>query len=168
MTWDITRENVRTFFRRKHHPITGFLICYIFAFFLQLTTLGLLIVIAGGLSGFLMKRSTRATIITFLAGTSVWLTFFAIMYIINPLASAAAWFILSSVIPAPQIVISLVGGLLTGIGGQLGVLLANYVYPHETEPPLLRTQQQVPARIPTEELPRRRLRKRKEKRKKKH
>jgi len=167
MTWDITRDNLRTFFRTKHHPITGFLICYIFAFLIQLTTFGILIVIAGGLGGFLIKRNTRAMIATFLAGTSVWLTFFAIMYIANPLASIAAWLILSSILPAPQIVLSFVGGLLTGIGGQLGALLANYAYPPETEPPLLKPQQQVPTRIPTDELPRRRLQKRKTKRKKK-
>ncbi|MFX1563580.1 MAG: hypothetical protein ACFFDP_09780 [Promethearchaeota archaeon] len=167
MSWDITRENLRTFFRKAHHPVTGFLICYLFAFFLQLTTFGILIVIAGGIGGFLVKNGIRATIATFLAGTSVWLTFFAIMYILNPLASIAAWFIISPIIPAPQIVISFVGGVLTGIGGQLGVILAGYAYPPETELPLPRPRTETPTKIPTKDLPRRRPIKRKVKRKKK-
>jgi hypothetical protein len=167
VTWDITRDNLRVFFRRKHHPVTGFLICYVIAFFLQLTTIGILIVIAGGISGFLVKHGIKSTAVTFLAGTSVWLTFFAIMYVLNPLASIAAWIILSPVLPAPQIVISFVGGLVAGIGGQLGSILAGYAYPPEAELPLPRPQQQLPTRTPTKELPRRRLKKRKVKRKKK-
>jgi hypothetical protein len=144
----------------------GFLVCFILAFLLQLTTVGILIVIAGGVGGFLLKRTVKTIIITFAAGTLVWLALFAIMYLLNPLAFVAATIRLSTLLPAPHLVVSLVGGLLTAIGGELGTVLAGYVYPGGTEElALARPKPSAPV-IPTAALPRRRIIRRRRRRRK--
>jgi hypothetical protein len=166
MSWDLTRANVRAFLRKEHHPVTGFLVCFLFAFLLQLTTIGMLVVIAGGVAGFLLKRTVKAVLISFAAGTLVWLTLFATIYLLNPAAFVTATILLSSLLPAPQLIISLVGGLLAGIGGQFGVIIANFVYPRGAEEvELARAKPSAPI-VPTEELPRRRIIKRRRRRRK--
>jgi hypothetical protein len=164
MSWDLTRANVGAFLRKEHHPAMGFLICFLFTFVLQLTTIGILIVIAGGVSGFLLKRTVKALPVTFAAGTLVWLTMFGVMYALNPVAFVTATILLSTLLPAPQLVVSLVGGLLTAIGGELGVILAGYVYPSDAqEPELARSKPSSPV-VPTAELPRRRIIRRRKRR----
>jgi hypothetical protein len=166
MSWDLTRANVRAFLRKEHHPITGFLVCFVFAFLLQLTTIGILIVLAGGVAGFLLKRAVKAVLITFAAGTSVWLTLFFTIFLLNPAAFLTAVNLLSALLPAPHLVVSLVGGLMTGIGGQLGVIVANFVYPRGAEEAeLARAKPSAPI-VPTEDLPRRRVIKRRRRRRK--
>ena len=83
MSWDLTRENVSTFFRSKQHPIIGYLICLFLAFLFQLTTVGFLIVIAGGIAGFLLKEDVKAILITFAAGTTVWLVLFGLIHLLQ-------------------------------------------------------------------------------------
>jgi hypothetical protein len=128
MSQGFRSQNISSILRDEQHPIVGFIICLILALFLQLTTIGILLVIAGGVTGFLMKKEVRTIIITFLAGLSAWLLLFLIMYVLNPIASLNAWILLSIMIPFPQITVSVMGGIVTAIGGELGALVARFVY----------------------------------------
>lgn len=166
MSWDLTRANVRAFLRKQHHPAMGFLVCFLFAFLLQLTTVGILIVLAGGIAGFLLKRAVKAVLVTFAAGTLVWLALFATIYLLNPVAFVTATILLSTVLPAPHLIVSLLGGLLTGIGGQLGVIVADFVYPRGAEEVELPRAKPTAPLVPTEALPRRRIIRRRRRRRK--
>ena len=157
-------SNIRRILRETYSPIIGFFVCFILALFIQLIGFGIGIVIAGILAGFLMKKTWRTLITTFLAGFAAWLVIFGYMYLLNPDASLNAWIVLSSLIPAPQVFVSIIGGALTGVGGQLGTLFADIAYggiPDDLGLP------PGPERIPTKELPRRKRVKGKKPRRKK-
>ena len=111
-----------------------------------------------------MKKMWKGLITTFLAGFAAWLVLFGYMFLLYPAASQNAWTVLSSLIPAPQIFVSLIGGALTAVGGQLGILFADIAYggiPDDMGLP------PGPERIPTKELPRRKRVKGKKPRRKK-
>ncbi|MFX1509553.1 MAG: hypothetical protein ACFFBR_04510 [Promethearchaeota archaeon] len=163
MSGEISMENVRAFFRRKHNILIGFLFCFFIALFIQFSGQGILIVIAGILAGFLMKNTLRAIIISFLAGFLAWLTLFGIMAASSTNAFINAWILVGQLIPAPQLFVALIGGVITGVGGQLGALFAEIIYPPADDlglPP-------GPERIPTDELPKRKRVKRKQTKRKK-
>lgn len=157
------RESLRDFAYTEHHPIVGFIICFILALIIQLIGIGILIAVAGGITGFLLKRDLKAIIVTFAAGTSVWAFFFGTLFILYPQASITAWILLSQIFPAPQLLISLLGGVICGIGGEIGVIISDYfrpppeyqIYPRRARPP----------ESPTE-APRRRKAKRRKRKKK--
>jgi len=155
MAWDLTKENLNAFLQAEHHPLTGYLVCLLLALAIQLTGVGLLITIAGGVAGFLLKRDLKALLVTFAAGTTSWLILFAVIYLFHPIASLNAWILLGTMLPAPQITVSLIGGILTGVGGQMGALVAAYLYPPQAT--------QLPPPRPTHPTtqPRRRRKKRK-------
>ena len=157
-------DNFRAILTRTHHPIIGFLVCYILAFFIQLTGFGIAIVIPGIIVGILLKNNLKAIITAFLAGFLVWLTLFGIMAAFNTQAFITAWFVLSPQIPVPQLFTSLIGGVVAGVGGQLGAMFAEIVFRPSDDfglPPA------PTERVPTEELPRRKRVKRKQVKKKK-
>ena len=131
---------------------------------IQMTGLGIAIVIAGIIAGFLLKNNLRAILIAFAAGFFAWLTLFGIMYAINPNAFTTSWLILSQQMPAPQLFACLVGGIITGAGGQLGAMFAEIAFPVTDD---LGLPPGPTERVPTEELPRRKRVKRKQKKKKK-
>ncbi len=163
MSGDFSREALFAFFRKRHNILVGFVICFFFTLLIQLTGQGLLIVIAGILAGFLMKNTFRAIFITFLAGFLAWLTLIGLMALNFTNAFINAWILVSQAIPAPQVFVCLIGGVITGVGGQLGALFAEIIYPQPDDlglPP-------GPERIPTEELPKRKHVKRKQPRRKK-
>lgn len=163
MSEDFSRESLKAFFRKKHGIIVGFLVCFIFTILIQVTGQGILIVIAGILAGFLMKKNVRAIIITFLAGFLAWLTLFGLLAINFTNAFVNAWILVGIMMPVPQVFVCLIGGVITGVGGQIGALFAEIVYPPEDDlglPP-------GPERIPTEELPKRKRVKRKQPKRKK-
>ncbi len=166
MSWDITRENVGLFFRKTHNPLIGFAFCFVLAILIQLTGLGIAIVIAGIIAGFLLKHNLKAIVITFAGGFTGWLALFGLMYALNPMAFTNSWLLVGQTIPAPQIFVCLIGGIITGTGGQLGSLFAEIAYPQ-----IQAIDDGLPPgpteRIPTEELPRRKRIKRKQKKKKK-
>ncbi len=119
--------------------------------------------IAGIIAGFLIKNNIRAIIITFSAGFFTWIALFGVMYTSFPNAFNNAWILVGTTLPSPQIFVCLIGGVITGVGGQLGALFAEIAYPPTDDlglPP-------GPERIPTDELPRRKRVKRKQPRKKK-
>jgi hypothetical protein len=157
-------SNIRRLLRETYSPIIGFFVCFILAIFIQLIGFGIGIVIAGILAGFMMKKTWKALATTFLAGFAAWLALFGYMYLLYPDASRNAWVVLSSLIPAPQVFVSLIGGALTAVGGQLGSLFADIAYggiPDDMGLP------PGPERIPTKELPRRKRVKGKKPRRKK-
>ncbi len=150
MSQGFRRQNISSIIRDEHHPAVGFIICFILALFFQLTTIGILLVVAGGVTGFLIKNEVRSLIVTFLAGLSAWLFLFLIMYILNPIASLNAWILLSIMIPFPQITVSAMGGVLTAIGGELGALIARFVYAERPDEIPIRERQPTPTRKPAE------------------
>jgi hypothetical protein len=166
MSSDLTRANVRAFLRKEHSPLVGFVVCFLFALLFQLTTVGILVVIAGGIAGFLLKRTVKTLLLTFAAGTLVWLMLFAIIYALHPTAFITAVILLSTLLPLPHLVISLVGGLLSAIGGELGVIVAEFVYPNRAEQEAIARQAPAAPLVPTAELPRRRIMKKRKRRRK--
>ncbi|MFX1565946.1 MAG: hypothetical protein ACFFCH_08150 [Promethearchaeota archaeon] len=163
MSTDFSMETLRAFFRKKHNILVGFLLCFFIALFIQFTGYGILIVIAGILTGFLMKNTLRAILISFLGGFLAWLALFGIMAVNSTNAFINAWILVGQLMPAPQLFVSLIGGVITGVGGQLGALFAEIIYPPADDlglPP-------GPERIPTEELPKRKRVKRKQTKRKK-
>jgi hypothetical protein len=157
------RESLRNFAYKEHHPVFGFLVCFVLALVIQLIGIGILIAIAGGIAGFLLKRDVKAILITFAAGTAVWGMFFAILWILYPQASLAAWILLSQVFPAPQILLSLLGGVICGIGGEIGVIISDYFQP---SPEYRIKPKRVRPTEPPPEAPRRRKAKRRKRKKK--
>ncbi len=157
------RDSLRSFIYKEHHPVAGFLICFFLALLIQLIGQGIFIAIAGGIAGFLLKRDVKAIIITFAAGTSVWLLFFGILFFLYPQASLAAWLLLSQVFPAPQLLLSLLGGLICGIGGEMGVIVSDYFQPPAEI--TIRPRRTRPPEPPAEPARRRRTKRRKRKRK---
>lgn len=164
MSWDITPSNIRFFFKQTHGPIVGFLACYLLTLLIQMTGFGIAIVIAGIIAGFLVKNNLRAILLTFAAGFIAWLTLFGIMFAFNPSAFITSWLILSQQMPGPQLFACLVGGIITGAGGQLGSLFAEIAFPVTDD---LGLPPGPTERVPTEELPRRKRVKRKKTKKKK-
>lgn len=163
MSGDISRESIMVFFRKKHNPLVGFAFCYFLGLLIQLTGQGILIIIAGIFAGFLMKNTFRAIVISFLAGFLGWLTLFGLMASSFTTAFINAWILVGQLMPAPQVFASLIGGVITGVGGQLGALFADIAYPPADDlglPP-------GPERIPTDELPKRKRVKRKQPKRKK-
>ncbi len=157
------RDSLRDFIYKEHHPVTGFLVCFTLALLIQLIGFGILIAIAGGIAGFLLKRDIKAILITFAAGASVWGLFFGILFALYPQASIAAWIILTQIFPAPQILLSLLGGVICGIGGELGVIISDYFSPspeYKIKPMRVRVPE------PPAEVPRRRKVKRRKRKKK--
>jgi len=156
-------ENLRAFLRTKHNVFVGLAVCLFLAMLIQLTGQGILIVIAGILTGFLMKRTYRAILISFLAGFLAWLALFGVLAFNYSNAFINAWILVGQAFPAPQIFVCLIAGVITGVGAQLGALFADIAYPTLDDlglPP-------GPERIPTEELPKRKRVKRKETKRKK-
>ncbi len=160
---DISRESLSSFFRKQHGIFVGFAFCFFFTILIQLTGQGLLIVIAGILTGFLMKNTFRAIVVAFIAGFLAWLALFGLMAFYYTDAFINAWILVGQQIPAPQIFVCLIGGVITGVGGQLGALFADIIYP----PPDDMGLPPGPERIPTEELPKRKRVKRKQTKRKK-
>jgi hypothetical protein len=152
-------DNFRAILSRTHHPLIGFLVCFIIAFFIQLTGFGIAIVIPGIITGILLKNNLKAIIIGFLAGFLVWLSLFGIMAAFNTQAFITAWIVLS-----PQLFTSLIGGVITGVGGQLGAMFAEIAWRPSDD---LGLPPAPTERVPTEELPRRKRVKRKPVKKKK-
>ena len=88
---DISRENLSAFFRKQHGLLIGFTFCFFFTIFIQLTGQGLLIVIAGILTGFLMKNTFRAIVVAFIAGFLAWLALFGLLAFYYTDAFINAW-----------------------------------------------------------------------------
>lgn len=167
MSFELSRDNIVDFFKKRQNPIIGFLACFLLTIPLQLTGFGIAIIVAGIFGGFLIKRSLWAIIANFLGGFLGWLTLFGMMFVFNPAASFTAWFMVGVLMPAPQVFVSLIGGVITGVGGQLGSLFAEAAFqPEEDELKFPRKPKPEPERVPTEELPRRKRVKRKKKKKK--
>jgi len=163
MSGDISRESIRAFFRKRHNLLVGFVFCLFLTLLIQFTGQGILIVIAGIITGFLIKNSFRAIFISFIAGFLAWLTLFGLMTINFTNAFINAWILVGQTMPAPQVFVCLIAGVITGVGGQLGALFAEIIYPPPDDlglPP-------GPERIPTEELPKRKRVKRKQPKQKK-
>jgi hypothetical protein len=158
MSGDVSRQSILAFLRKEHNLLVGFAFCFLLTLLIQFSGQGILILIAGILAGFLMKNTFRAILITFLAGFLAWLSLFGLIAINSTNAFINAWIFVSQAIPAPQVFVCLVGGVITGVGGQLGALFAEIIYPPPDDlglPP-------GPERIPTEELPKRKRVKRKQ------
>jgi hypothetical protein len=157
------RDNLFAFLRRRHNILVGFAISFFLAILIQLTGQGILIVIAGILAGFLMKNTFRAILIGFLAGFLAWLALFGVLAFNYTNAFINAWILVGQSLPAPQIFVGLIAGVIVGVGGQIGALFAEIAYPQPDDlglPP-------GPERVPTEELPKRKRVKRKQPKRKK-
>ncbi|MFX1540504.1 MAG: hypothetical protein ACFFBX_07015 [Promethearchaeota archaeon] len=155
---------IRAFFGKTQHPLIGLVVCYLLVIMIQFTGIGIAIIVGGILAGLLVKRTYKAIIVGFVGGFLGWLTLFGLMYAFNSAAFTNAWFLLSPLMPAPPLFVCLVGGVITGVGGQLGSLFGEIaVRPRDD----LGLPPSPTERVPTEELPRRKRVKRKQQKRKK-
>jgi len=135
---DILKDIFLDFIKLKHGYLVGLVIIVIFGTLFELAGWWYLMLLAGGLGGFIMKRSALASlVIGFIGITLVWSGFFIYFMMIGPLLEFTALIgtILGSIfaeMPNILIVITIViGGLLGGLGALNGTYIARIIYPKE-------------------------------------
>jgi len=122
------------FLKAEHSYTVGFLFIAILGFLFQLAGWWYLMLLAGGIGGFIMKRSgILSFIIGFLAIGLVWLCFFIYFMIIGPIFELTA--LITAILgflesfPSALILFTLlIGGLLGGLGSLNGSYISAIIY----------------------------------------
>ncbi len=122
----ILKDMLVDFLRAEHSYLVGFLFVTILGFLFQLAGWWYLMLLAGGIGGFIMKKpGWLSFLVGFLAIGLVWLGFFLYFMIIGPVFELTV--LITSIIgllesfPAALILVTLiVGGLLGGLGSLNG------------------------------------------------
>ena len=125
--------------RAEHSYLVGFLFITILGFLFQLAGWWYLMLLAGGVGGFIMKKSGWLSfLIGFLAIGLVWLGFFLYLMIIGPIFELTV--LITSIIgflesiPAALILVTLIiGGLLGGLGSLNGSYLSAIISSHDKQ-----------------------------------
>ena len=142
---DILKDMFLDFLKLKHGYLVGLVIIVIFGTLFELAGWWYLMILAGGIGGFIMKRSALASlVIGFIAIVLVWSGFFIYFMMIGPLLEFTALIgtILASLLgdifaemPNILIVITIIiGGLLGSLGALNGTYIAGIIYPREPSP----------------------------------
>ncbi len=122
------------FLKAEHSYTVGFLFITILGFLFQLAGWWYLMLLAGGIGGFIMKKSgILSFLIGFLAIGLIWLCFFIYFLIIGPLFELTA--LITSILgflesfPIALILFTLfIGGLLGGLGSLNGNYISAIIY----------------------------------------
>ena len=130
----ILKDKLLEFLKAEHSYITGFLFITILGFLFQLAGWWSLMLLAGGIGGFIMKKSGLLSfLIGFLAIGLVWSCFFIYFMIIGPIFELTA--LITSILgflesfPVGLILITLIiGGLLGGLGSLNGSYISTIIY----------------------------------------
>ncbi len=140
----ILKDMVLDFLRAGHSLLLGFLIAFGTGFLFELAGWWYLMLLAGGLAGFFMKKSAiKSMLVGFLAIAALWVCFFIYFMIIGPIFELTA--LITSILgmlettPWLLIVITIViGGFLGALGALNGTYIANLIYPQEKIDPTLK------------------------------
>lgn len=122
------------FLKAEQSYMVGFLFITVLGFLFQLAGWWYLMLLAGGIGGFIMKKSgILSFIIGFLAIGLVWLCFFIYFMIIGPIFELTV--LITSIIgflesfPSALIIFTLMlGGLLGGLGSLNGSYISAIIY----------------------------------------
>ncbi len=142
-SFGILKDMFLDFLRMPHGYILGFLFIVILGLLFELAGWWYLMLLAGGLGGFIMKKNGPLSfLLGFIGIAFVWLCFFIYFMIIGPLFEFTALVasILASILPVLEsmpnllIVIPIIlGGLLGGFGSLNGTYIAEIIYPKEVK-----------------------------------
>lgn len=126
------------FFGKSHTFLTGFLVSFAAAGALQLFGLlweyaWILMVVAGFLGGFLVKKAGKGFLVGFLGVIAAWLVYFLVFSFLGPVWAfadvLAGLFGLTGMgIVVIILALVLVGGLIGGLGGLNGHFIATIIY----------------------------------------
>lgn len=122
------------FLKAEHSYTVGFLFIVILGFLFQLAGWWYLMLLAGGIGGFIMKKSgILSFLIGFFAIGLVWLCFFIYFMIIGPIFELMV--LISSILgfleffPVGLMLATLIiGGLLGGLGSLNGLYISTIIY----------------------------------------
>jgi hypothetical protein len=133
----IFKDMVIDFFRSEHSYLLGFIIAFGVGFLFELAGWWYLMVLAGGIAGFVVKKNGLICfVIGFLAIAALWACFFVYFMIIGPLSELTALIttILGFLEATPGVLILItiiIGGLLGGLGALNGTFIAGIVFSGE-------------------------------------
>ncbi|MFX0141013.1 MAG: hypothetical protein ACFFDN_45660 [Candidatus Hodarchaeota archaeon] len=103
----------------------GFIIAFTLAILLELTGLYLLMLLAGGVAGFFVKKGWLSFIIGFMSVALAWGTYFIVFVFIGPLGEFFE--LIGSIIGISGVILMIlsliVGGLLGGVGALVGAYI---------------------------------------------
>lgn len=133
-SFSILKDILLDFLRIEHSYIMGLIITLILGVLFQSMGCWYLMLLSGGIAGFLMKRSGLWSFVLGFLGTAlIWGGFFVYFLIIGPLTEFTA--LVASVLGMfesfPNILILItiiIGGLLGGLGALNGTYIANIIY----------------------------------------
>ncbi len=138
---DIFKDMVLDFLKLKHGYLVGLVLVVISGTLFEMAGWWYLMLLAGGIGGFIMKRSALASLLIGFVGIAlVWSGFFIYFDIIGPLGEFTVLIssLLSSILgfaltPELLIIITVViGGLLGSLGALNGTFIAKIIYPPES------------------------------------
>lgn len=136
----ILKDMFLDFLRLGHGYAVGLVFIVLFGFMFQMAGWWYLMLLAGGIGGFFMKKSLIPSLIAGFVGVAlVWFGFFLYFMIIGPLFEFVA--LISTIIgifedmPTLLIIITIViGGMLGGLGAVNGTYIADIIYPKQIKP----------------------------------
>ncbi|MHA1266269.1 MAG: hypothetical protein ACTSRS_13635 [Candidatus Helarchaeota archaeon] len=141
-SFGILKDMFLDFLRSPHSYTLGFIVVCLFSFLFELAGWWYLMLLAGGLAGFLIKRPGHWCFLLGFCGTAlIWIGFFAYFMTIGPLTELTS--LISSIMgifetfPNALILITIfIGGLLGGLGALNGTYIAKIVYPPKKTHPI--------------------------------
>ena len=131
---------LKEFFKEKQTFLKGFLICLLAAGFLQLlgtvwTYAWILMLAAGFLGGFLVKKAGKGFLVGFLGVAVAWLIYLLVFSLTGPVWEfanvLAGLFGLTGMGFVVVILTVIIGGLIGGLGGLNGAFIAAIVFEDE-------------------------------------
>ncbi|MFX1358345.1 MAG: hypothetical protein ACFFA8_13820 [Promethearchaeota archaeon] len=109
--------------------LVGFIIAFALAFFLELTGIYLLMLLAGGVAGFFVKRGWISFIIGFMSVALAWGVYFIVFAFIGPLSEFFE--LIGSIIGLSGLILMVlsltIGGLLGGTGALVGAYITQLI-----------------------------------------
>ncbi|HUY00767.1 MAG TPA: hypothetical protein VMV49_14495 [Candidatus Deferrimicrobium sp.] len=135
MTWT---EKILNFLKKEHSYLSGLGMAVILGFLLELTGLWYLMLLAGGVAGFFIKKPAPLSFLVGFCGIAiVWFCFFVYFMTIGPLSEFLVLItsILGFLESSPGILILItiiIGGILGGLGAWNGTYFASLIYSRET------------------------------------
>ncbi|NVM55309.1 MAG: hypothetical protein HWN66_16500 [Candidatus Helarchaeota archaeon] len=134
----ILKDMLLDFLRLSHGYALGLISIIILGFLFELAGWWYLMLLAGGLGGFFMKKNGLLSfVIGFIGIALVWSMFFIYFMIIGPIFELTALItsLLGFLEAVPNVLILItvvIGGLLGGLGAVNGTYIANLIYDRKT------------------------------------
>jgi len=105
--------------------LVGFITASGLAFLLELTGIYLLMLLAGGVAGFFVKRGWLSFIIGFISVTLAWGIYFIVFALIGPLSEFFA--LIGSIIGISGLILMILSLIIGGLLGGFGALVGAYI-----------------------------------------